>query len=63
MGAVFEDIIKNKEQLIMYILNLIEGKEAKTKVNLDEIELKFGKVSVKISGNLEFIVAPIKKKG
>lgn len=62
MGNVFEELIKNKEQLLMRILDIIEGREARTKVNLEDVELNVGNVSIKVNGSLEFVVAPIKKK-
>ena len=62
MGSIFEEIVKNKEQLILKILDIIEGREARTKVNLDNVELNVGNVEIRVNGSLEFVVAPVKKK-
>ena len=62
MTSIFEEIVKNKEQLILKVLDIIEGRETRTKVNLDNVELNVGNVEIKVNGSLEFVVAPIKKK-
>lgn len=57
MGLV-EEIIKNKEELLVKFLSIIEGKETKANVNLDGIEFKVGKTSVQLNGSVEFTVVP-----
>jgi hypothetical protein len=60
--GVFEDIAKNKEELLMKIFSILEGKETKTKLNLDNIEFNFGNSKVKLNGSIEFTVIPFAKK-
>jgi hypothetical protein len=56
--GVIEEILKNKEDLLIKFLSIVEGKETKANVNLDGIEFKVGKTSVQLNGNIEFTVVP-----
>jgi len=60
--GVLEEVLKNKEELLVKFLEILEGKEAKASVNLDGIEFRVGKSRVKVSGNVEFTFVPFEKK-
>lgn len=60
--GVFEELIENKEDLIVKIMKILEGREATTKLNLDNIKFNVGESSVKVNGSLEISVAPFSKK-
>lgn len=60
--GVLEDMIKNKEDFLEKLLEILEGKETRTKINLDGLEFKIGTSKVKVSGNVEFIIVPFEKK-
>lgn len=60
--GVFEEIVKNKEELFFKILQILEGKETKTKVNLDGVEFNIGQSRVSVNGNVEFTIVPFVKK-
>jgi hypothetical protein len=60
--GVFEEIVKNKEELFLKVLQILEGKETKTKVNLDGVEFNIGKSKVKVNGNVEFTIVPFVKR-
>jgi len=60
--SVIEEIIKDKEQLILKLLEILEGKETRTKINLNGIEFKIGKSKIKVDGNIEFIIVPFEDK-
>jgi hypothetical protein len=60
--GVFDEIVKNKEELFLKVLQILEGKETKTKVNLDGVEFNIGKSKVKVNGNVEFTIVPFVKK-
>ena len=62
MGGIIEEIIKNKEELLIKFLQVIEGKEAGVKVNLDGVKFKIGDATIKLSGDVEFMFIPFKKK-
>ena len=62
MVDIIEEILKNKEEFLLKVLEILEGKEAKTKINLDGVEFKIGKSKIKVNGNLEFVVIPFDKK-
>jgi hypothetical protein len=61
MGFI-EEILKNKEELLVKFLSIIEGKETSANVNLDGIKFDIGGTAVKVDGNVEFTVVPTKKK-
>lgn len=62
MTDIIEEIIKNKEEFLLKLLEILEGKETKTKINLNGIEFKVGDSRIKVSGNIEFVIVPFEKK-
>jgi hypothetical protein len=60
--GVIEEILKNKEELIINFLKVVEGKETGVKVNLDDVKFKIGDSVVKLSGDVEFTFIPFKNK-
>ncbi|MEM2955002.1 MAG: hypothetical protein QW625_03590 [Candidatus Nanoarchaeia archaeon] len=60
--GVIEEIVKDKEQLISKILEILEGKETRTKINLNGVEFKIGKSKVKMDGSIEFVIVPFEDK-
>ena len=62
MAKILEEILSNKEELLIKFLEILEGKEATANVNLDGIEFNVGKSVVKINGNVEFTFVPFKEK-
>lgn len=60
--TVIEEIINNKEELIVKLLEILEGKETKTKITLDGVEFKFGKTKVKAEGDIELTIVPFSKE-
>lgn len=61
MGFI-EEIIKNKEEILIKILQVVEGKETGVRVNLDGVKFKIGDTEVKLSGDVEFTFIPFKEK-
>ena len=61
MGGMIEEILKNKEELLIKLLDVLEGKEAKAKVNLDGVEFNLGESKVRLEGTLEFTFVPYEK--
>lgn len=59
---VLEEIINNKEELIMKVLQILEGKETKTKLSLDGVQFSVGNSKVKVDGSVEFTIVPFAKK-
>jgi hypothetical protein len=63
MGVgVFDEVVKNKEELMLKFFNILQGREAKTKLMLDGIELDFGKGKIKVDGSVELTFTPLSKK-
>jgi len=60
--TVIEEIINNKEELIVKLLGILEGKETKTKIKLDGVEFKLGKTKVKAEGDIELTIVPFSKE-
>jgi hypothetical protein len=61
MGFI-EELLKNKEELLVKFLSIMEGKETSANVNLDGIKFDMGGTAVKVNGNVQFTVVPAKKK-
>ena len=61
MGIV-DDIVKNKEELLLKFLDVVSGKEASARVNLDGVAFSVGKSKVKLQGQVTFTLIPQKKK-
>ena len=62
MADIIEEIIKNKEEFLLKLLEILEGKETKTKINLNGVEFKIGDSKIKVNGNIEFVIVPFEKK-
>jgi hypothetical protein len=61
MGFI-EELLKNKEELLVKFLSIMEGKETSANVCLDGIKFDVGGTQVKVDGNVEFTLIPDKKK-
>jgi hypothetical protein len=61
MGLV-EEILKNREELLVKFLEILEGKESRAKINLDGVEFHIGKSAVRLKGAVEFTFIPIEKE-
>ena len=59
---VIDEIIKNKEELFVKILQILEGKETKTKISLDGVEFTLGSSKIKADGAIEFTIVPFADK-
>jgi hypothetical protein len=57
-----EEIVKNKEELVIKFLEVLQGKEATAKVNLDGVKFNVGAVTIKLSGEVDFTFVPPKPK-
>jgi len=62
MAGIIEEILKNKEELIVALLKVLEGKETRAKVRLDGVKFNIGKSVVKMEGEVEFTFVPIEDK-
>jgi len=60
--GVIDEILKNKEDILIGFLSIIEGKETKTRINLDGVKFRVGKTTVKVEGAIELSIVPGKKK-
>ena len=60
--GVIEEVIKNKEEILVALLKVLEGKESRARVNLDGVKFNVGKSSVKMEGEIEFTFVPLENK-
>jgi len=56
--GLLEEILKNKEEILISLLKILEGKEASAAVNLDGVEITVGNTTVRLSGEIKFKVNP-----
>jgi len=61
MGLI-EELLKNKEELLVKFLEIMEGKESRAKIDLDGVEFLVGQSRVKLKGAVEFTFIPIEKE-
>jgi len=57
-----EEILRNKEELIIKLLDVLQGKEATARVKLDGVKFNIGKVTIKLSGEVDFTFVPPRSK-
>jgi len=61
-NSILDQLLGNKEEIIIKVLQILEGKEAKTKFNLEGLKLKLGTFDIKLGGHIEVSVIPKKKR-
>jgi len=54
--GIFEEIMEKKGDLLIKFLDLMEGKEVRTTMNLDGVQLNVGKTIIKLDGEIVFTV-------
>ena len=63
MAGFLEEVLKNKEELVVKMLSVLQGQETSARVNLDGIEFEVSKgVKIKLNGQVEFTLVPPKRK-
>ena len=65
MGALenlIEAISKNKEEILIKFLQILEGKEARGELDLGGLEFKIGEARVEVNGKITFAIKPKEKK-
>ncbi len=60
--GIIEEVLKNKEDILVALLKVLEGKESKAKVRLDGVKFNVGSSSVNMEGSIEFTFVPIEEK-
>lgn len=60
--GIIEEILKNKEELLVKLLEVMEGKESRANINLDGVEFHVGQSLVKMKGNVELVFVPLEKQ-
>lgn len=51
--TLVDELVKNKEEILIKVLQFLEGKEASTKLNLNGIQFRIGGTLVKLNGEVE----------
>lgn len=62
MGGVVKELMKNKEDLLIKLLDVLEGREARASINLEGVEFLLGDSKVKLGGKVEVSFLPYSKK-
>ena len=62
MTNITEEILENKEELLIKLLQVLEGKEATARVKLDGVTFNIRDVKVKLQGEVDFTFVPPKPK-
>jgi hypothetical protein len=57
-----EEVMKNKEEVIIKILEVLQGKEATARIKLDGVKFNMGGVAIKLNGEVDFTFVPPKPK-
>ncbi len=60
MGFI-EEILKNKEELVIKLFEILQGKEASASIDLSDVEFRIGKSAVKMDGQIKITLIPHKK--
>ena len=51
--GVIEEMLKNKEELLVKFLEILEGKETEASIDLNGVEFHVGKSLVKMKGKVD----------
>jgi len=54
--TLVDELLQNKEELLIKVLQFLEGKEATTKLKLDGIQFNIGSALVKLNGEIDVTV-------
>ena len=54
--TMVDELLKNKEEILIKVLQFLEGKEAATKLNLNGLQFSLGGTMVKLNGQVEITV-------
>ena len=57
MGMV-EEILKNKEDLFIKLLEILQGKETSASIDLSDVRFKIGNSAVKLDGQIRITLIP-----
>lgn len=60
--SLVDELLKNKEEILVKILQFMEGKEAATKLNLNGMQFTLGNMLVKLNGEVEVSVMKTDQK-
>jgi len=60
--GLLEEILKNKEELLVKFLEILEGKEASARIDLSDVKFKLGHMTIELDGEVRFTLMPKKKK-
>ncbi|MBU0953122.1 MAG: hypothetical protein KKA90_01720 [Nanoarchaeota archaeon] len=60
--SIIQELLKNKEGMILQVLELLQGKETKAKIDLNGVAFNIGKSKVTLEGKIEFTLVPLAKR-
>jgi hypothetical protein len=60
--GVLEEVLKNKEEILVKLMEILEGKEATTRISLDGVQFNIGGATVRLDGAIELTLVASSKK-
>ncbi len=60
--GVIEEILANKEELLVALLKVLEGKETRATLDLNGVTFKVGQSTVEMSGSIQLTFVPLERK-
>ena len=61
--GVIEEILANKEELLVALLSVLEGKQTRATLDLNGVTFKVGQSKVVMEGSVSLTFVPIEGKG
>ena len=61
--ALVDELLKNKEEILIKVLQFLEGKEATTRLKLDGMNFNIGNTLVKLNGEIDITVVKQQSSG
>ena len=61
--GVIEEILANKEELLVALLKVLEGKETRATLDLNGVTFKVGQSRVVMEGSIQLTFVPLESKG
>jgi hypothetical protein len=59
---IIEEIVKNKEELFLSLVKVMQGKETELRLNLDGVKFSVGDITLKLKGKVDISVVPTKAR-
>ncbi len=62
VSNVLEELLRNRQDLLLKVVDILQGREAKARIDLNGVSFHLGETIVKMEGNIQFSVTPLSKR-